>query len=98
MLKEKNNKKIMNEKEMISFINSVGRSELFDEIEFINDKSIKLPYQHKQSKYLKAVRVSLISLGYNEEWVETTFRDALEEKYLTKTLQEIFSKRSVGRG
>lgn len=34
------------------------------------------------SRYLKAVRVTLISLGFDDEWVENDFRDALEKEYL----------------
>jgi len=33
-------------------------------------------------RYLKAVRVTLVSLGFDEEWVDTDFRDALEAQYL----------------
>lgn len=33
-------------------------------------------------RYLKAVRVTLVSLGFDKEWVNTDFRDALEAQYL----------------
>lgn len=32
--------------------------------------------------YLKAVRVTLLGLGYDPQWVEGDFRDALEAEYL----------------
>lgn len=31
--------------------------------------------------FCKALRVSLLALGYDEEWVETTFRETLENEY-----------------
>lgn len=33
-------------------------------------------------RYLKAVRVTLVSLGFDKEWVNTDFRDTLEAQYL----------------
>ena len=33
-------------------------------------------------RYLKAVRVTLVSLGFDKEWVNTDFRDALVAQYL----------------
>lgn len=36
----------------------------------------------KYPRYLKAVRVTLISLGFDTHWVEHEFRTALEKKYL----------------
>lgn len=33
-------------------------------------------------RYIKAVRVSLVAMGYDEQWVDTEFRDAIEKKYL----------------
>lgn len=63
----------MTEKEMMEFIRGVGRSELWDELK---DRPKQYP------RYLKAVRVSLVELGYDEEWVDTTFREALESYYM----------------
>lgn len=63
----------MTEQKMMTFIKSIGRSELWDELE-------ERPNEYP--RYLKAVRVSLIELGYDEQWVDTTFRTALEKEYM----------------
>lgn len=68
---------IMTKEEMDAFIEKIGRSELYDELESMNKAIPRIPY----SRYLKAVRVSLVALGYDEKWVDTEFRDALEKKY-----------------
>ena len=79
-----NTAKIMTNEEMKDFIEKVGRTELFDEKEDLANANYKLvrgntdPYP----RYLKAVRVSLVALGYDEKWVEGEFRDALEARYL----------------
>lgn len=88
MLDEKNTNqsKIMSHREMDYFIDHVGRSELFDELKYIkkhgyikdNDPSSMFG---KKSMYLKAVRASLIALGYDSDWIEGEFRTALEKKY-----------------
>lgn len=70
------NKKIMEENEMIEFINSIDRVELQMEMKELEKSNIgRFP------RYLKAVKVSLISLGYDEEWVESVFASALLKKY-----------------
>ena len=68
----------LNEKTTKELVNKVGRSELFDEISSMKVAMPKIPYP----RYLKAVRVTLVSLGFDEEWVDADFRDALETKYL----------------
>ena len=65
------NKKIMNEAQMLNYIEDIGRSELFEEMKT----------SRQYPRYLKAIRVSLIALGYDSYWVEHEFRDALEERY-----------------
>lgn len=77
----------MTEDEMYDYIDRIGRTELFDEIKDVNSDEYVLvrPNQpHPYPRYLKAVRVSLVSQGYDEYWVETEFRDALEKRYLKK--------------
>ena len=39
-------------------------------------------------RYIKAVRVSLVEMGYDEQWVDTEFRDAIEKKYLGYNTQD----------
>ena len=73
----------MGKSEMDTYINKIGRTELFDELKDIHNSAYGLirgsiPYP----RYLKAIRVSLVALGYDEEWVESTFKEALEKKYL----------------
>ena len=58
-------------------VKDIGREELFDEIRFIKNVVPQIAYP----RYLKAVRVTLISLGFDEKWVETEFRDMLDERY-----------------
>lgn len=68
----------LNEKATKKLVNKIGRSELFDEIESMKNPESKISYP----RYLKAVRVTLISLGYDEDWVEKDFKNALEKEYL----------------
>jgi len=78
LLNELENKNIrMSAEEMTSFIDRISRTELLTEISELSDRPIT-------PRYLKAIRVSLIELGYDQSWVETEFRHALEEKYIKK--------------
>lgn len=70
---ESGSAKTMDLDTMGSYINAIGRSELWSELE---ERPNKYP------RYLKAIRVSLVELGYDEQWVDTTFRDALEKAYM----------------
>ena len=70
--------KTMSEYEMTEYINKIGRSELFDEIKDMKKSNVSQNYPY----YLKAIRVSLIALWYDQQWVETTFKNALNKKYL----------------
>lgn len=81
------NKKIMTEEEMNNFIESVGRVELFDELEFIRKKEYFNPTNliGRDSCYLKAIRVALVTLGYDEKWAYSIFADALEARYPIKS-------------
>ena len=67
--------KIMNHNEMNTFILNIGRSELFQELRELRESGW-------YPRYLKAVRVSLIALGYDSLWVERPFRTALDRFYL----------------
>ena len=73
--------KIMTESELNNFIEKVGRSELYDEIKDCNAGKFSASNPHPYPRYLKAVRVVLITLGYDAAWVEGTFADALERRY-----------------
>lgn len=64
-------KRIMTKAQMTRYIEDIGRSELFEEMRT----------SRQYPRYLKAIRVSLIALGYNASWVEHEFRDALEKRY-----------------
>lgn len=70
----------LNEQATKELVEDIGRIELFDEIQSMERAWPRIPYP----RYLKAVRVTLVSLGFDEEWVNTEFRDALEAKYLKK--------------
>lgn len=82
-------RKIMSEDEMSRYIEKIGRTELFDEMQDLNNHYYGLvrsgiPYP----RYLKAICVSLVALGYDEQWVDTTFRDALEKRYPASCQEE----------
>ena len=65
---------IMDNDEMYEYIDSVGRTELFDELKDINSNEYALVRHncpHPYSRYLKAIRVSLVAQGYDEQWVDT---------------------------
>ena len=68
----------LNEQAIKELVNSIARVELFDEIYSMKSAVTRIPYP----RYLKAVMVTLVSLGFDEEWVNTDFRDALEAQYL----------------
>lgn len=57
--------KVMDEAEMWRFINAAHRTEC-DANEWV---------------YTKAIRASLIALGYDQDWVNGPFREALETSY-----------------
>ena len=83
---------MMTEEEMDAFIDKVARHEPHQELEQMSiaqracsDLSVKWGYP----RYLKAVRASLVALGYDEEWVNGPFRTALERKYLHRPKQKI---------
>lgn len=73
-----NTGKKMDDDEMMRFVAAVGRSELFDELRYLRQR---YGSECKSSYYLKAVRATLCSLGYDDQWIETTLRDALEHYY-----------------
>lgn len=57
--------KIMNFEEMREFLGKLSRAE----------------FESNPIIFSKAVRVSLIALGYDENWVNTEFREYLETTY-----------------
>lgn len=73
---------VMDEDEMRAYIDSIGRRELYTEKEDAKKFHHNGTTWNGYPRYLKAIRVSLITLGYDQDWVETDFRDALEAKYL----------------
>lgn len=83
---------MMTEEEMDVFIDKVARHELHQELEQMyiaqracTDSPVKWGYP----RYLKAVRASLVALGYDEDWVNGPFRTALERKYLHRPKQKV---------
>lgn len=70
---------ILTNEEMKNFIVKVGRSELFEELKQMSEGNavMRIP----SSRYLKAIRATLHTLGFDAKWIDTTFRDALEEYY-----------------
>ena len=78
---------VMNEKEMREYIDNIGRTELFDELEDVYSNKyilVRPNNPHPYPRYLKAIMVSLVAQGYDGQWVGTEFRTALEKKYLKK--------------
>jgi hypothetical protein len=79
-----NHRAIMDKDEMNKFIENIGRMELYDEV---HDSKLRRGERLKMKwngypRYIKAIRVSLVEMGYDEQWVDTEFRDAIEMKYL----------------
>ena len=70
---------ILTNEEMKNFIVKVGRSELFEELKQMSEGNavMRIP----SSRYLKAIRATLHALGFDAKWIDTIFRDALEEYY-----------------
>ncbi len=76
--------KTMTDDEAIEFVSRIGRCELFDELDEIEENKTDplLRRRHNYPFYLKAIRVSLVTQGYDEHWVDSKFRDVLEAAYL----------------
>lgn len=72
----------MTNEEMVQFIKDIGRCELFHEMEDAKKLAHVYTTWSGYPRYLKAIRVSLVALGYDEEWVDTEFKEALDEYYL----------------
>lgn len=82
--------KKMSHDEMMRFIMAIGRRELFDELKGLR-RHHRGATEYKGSYYLKAVRVTLCSLGYDCQWVDSEFRDALEDYYDELVEKEMMS-------
>lgn len=78
----KNRCAVMDKDEMRSYIEAVGRTELYVEKEDAKKFAHNGTTWNGYPRYLKAIRVSLVAMGYDEHWVDTTFRDALEKEYM----------------
>lgn len=79
-----NHRATMDEDEMNKYIESIGRTELYDEVhdsKLGRGERLKMKWDG-YPRYIKAIRVSLVAMGYDERWVDTEFRDAIEKKYL----------------
>lgn len=74
------NKKFTSE-ELDEFINKVGRAELFEE----RDGTLEHLATGKSIYYRKAVLATLEALGYNDDYVATTIKDAYDAKYNSAT-------------
>lgn len=68
--------RVMTDGTMNDFIEQIGRAELYEELDSMTQQNAWYP------RYLKAVRVTLITVGYDFNWVETRLREALEARYL----------------
>lgn len=66
----------MTKKQMEAFIRNIGGKELYAE------KAEIAAGKLSDSRYLKAIRVTLIELGYDTGWVNGELRTALEKAYL----------------
>jgi hypothetical protein len=56
---------VMTREEIFDFLNKISRSE----------------FEERPVEYSKGVRVALIALGYDEDWVNGEFREYLETTY-----------------
>lgn len=75
------NGKMMTNECMMKFIESLGRSELYDEMALMRSQK-RPPAITKESFYLKGVCTTLVALGYDENWVGGTFRSAFKDYYM----------------
>lgn len=75
------NGKTMTNDCMMKFIESLGRSELYDEVALMRTQK-RPPAISKDSFYLKGVCTTMVELGYDEWWVTGTFRPAFEAYYM----------------
>lgn len=73
--------KIMTNECMMEFIESIGRSELYDELAMMQIQK-RPPAVTKESFYLKGVCTTLKALGYDEQWVCMTFCPAFKAYYM----------------
>lgn len=64
----------MNNKRVTAFIENIGSPELYDEIKYIKENSLNI-----YPRYLTAVMITLIELGYDETWVNTSFKKTLDK-------------------
>lgn len=64
---------VMDEDEMSNFVQQVGCKELYAEMK-------ERPSQ--SPRYFKAVQATLLTLGYDERWVNSDLIDALKKEYL----------------
>lgn len=53
----------------------------FEEMRDFLNKISRADFQENPIIYSKAIRVSLIALGYDEDWVNDEFREYLETTY-----------------
>lgn len=76
--------KIMRDDELTRFINDIGRCELYDELREFQKPEYRLVARHSipESRYLKAVKVTLVALGYDATWVATVVDKKLRQKYI----------------
>jgi hypothetical protein len=78
----------MTDEEMVKFIEKIGRIELFEEIEDLQDENYRKFLRSNCSfvypRYLKAVLIMLITFGYDRDWVYDTFKPRLELEYFPK--------------
>ena len=75
---------VMTEMEMKRCIEAVEKRELFERLERLSsngDDMMKQNCRNVHMRYLKSVLTSLIKQGYDEHWVNTTFREVLEKRY-----------------
>ena len=70
--------KTMTDEEMNQYIDNIERTPLFDEVRRI----VSNPPHHPYPRYLGTICISLVALGYDEKWVNTTFKEALTKRYL----------------
>ena len=75
--------KIMTNGELNRFVNEIGRCELYDELREFQKPEYRLVARHSipESRYLKAVKVTLVALGYDVTWVGTVVDEKLRQKY-----------------
>lgn len=81
----------MSEKEVEYFLSHIVREEMLEDIyDAVNKRGFYGEgIGHKYPRYLKAVKVSVVTFGFDCQWVYGEFDERLSEKYYNSKVQSL---------